>query len=138
MSQTVLCPYLHFNGEAQDALNFYQSVFGGETQVVRFGDFPAMPVAEEMKNDIMHSQLKASGMTLMLSDATPLGELQAGKNFSVSVSGEDTETLTKYFEGLSAGGTITEPLRMQQWGANFGMLVDKFGISWMVNITPAA
>ena len=134
MSQTTLNPYLHFNGNAEEALNFYKSVLGGETEITRFSDFPGMPVAEELKNDVMHAVLKSNAMQLMLSDATPLGDVVVGTNFSVTLSGDDAAALTDYFNGLSEGGEVTTPLSTHPWGATFGMLIDKFGVHWMVNI----
>jgi PhnB protein len=130
-----LNPYLQFNGEAEDALNFYKSIFGGEADITRFSDFPGMPVADDQKNQLMHAVLKTKELQLMLSDATPTGGVAHGENISLSLSGDDEATLTQYFKGLCEGGTVTDELSAKQWGDVFGMVTDKFGINWMVNIT---
>ena len=131
-----LNPYLHFNGgKAEVALNFYKDVFGGELEISRYGDNPGMPAGEEaMKNLVMHGVVKTSDLQLMISDTGPMGDVVVGSNMSLSLSGDDEAKLTKYFEALSAGGNVTKPLSKESWGDSFGMLDDKFGISWLVNI----
>jgi len=131
----LLNPYLNFNGNAEEALNFYHSIFGGEVRITRFSDFPGMPVADDQKNQIMHSVIEAPHLQLMVSDATHAGGVEPGTNIRLSLSGVDEATLTKYFEGLSEGGTITDELSAKGWGDTFGMVTDKFGIHWMVNIS---
>lgn len=130
--KTTLNPYLHFNGNCEEAMNFYKSVFGGELDLKRFGDMP-MPGNDVDPNKIMHSGLKADGFSFMASDGGK-GEMNTD-NFSISLNGEDGETLRKYFDGLSEGGKVTMPVEKHPWGAEFGMLKDQFGIDWMVNIT---
>jgi PhnB protein len=130
-----LNPYLHFNGNAEEALNFYKTVFGGDVKISRYGDFEGMPVEEVHKNQVMHGVLEADNVLLMASDSGPMGEGTPGDNFSLSFSGDDSDTLTRYFEALGEGGKITQPLATQVWGDTFGMLTDKFGISWFVNIS---
>jgi PhnB protein len=137
----VLNPYLSFNGNAEEALNFYKGVFGGEVEISRFSDFPPnpdMPMDEAARQKVMHSVLKADGLQLMLSDAMRGSGVKVGDNISISLSGDDKDALTKYFEGLSQGGNVTQPLETHPWGDTFGMLVDKYGINWLVNITAAA
>lgn len=136
MATVKLNPYINYNGDAEAALNFYHDVLGGELAISRFNDFASaeMPVAEEHKNLVMHGALIAEGFQLFAADATPMGGTNAGDNISISLSGDDTAMLTKYFEGLSAGGTVQEPLAEAPWGDTFGMFTDKFGIHWMVNI----
>lgn len=133
----LLNPYLHFNdGKAEEALNFYKTVFNGELSLSRYGDNPGMPAVEEsIKNLVMHGVVKTDDLLLMASDTGPMGDVVIGSNISISLSGDDEVKLTRYFEGLSAGGTVTKPLSKEAWGDMFGMLEDKFGISWLVNIT---
>ena len=134
MASTILNPYIHFSGNAEEALNFYKSIFDGELTVLKFSDFPNMPVKDDQKNQVMHGYLTmGGGMNLMASDS--MGELKKGENISISISGDDEATLTKYFEGLSESGNITEPLGKHPWGDTFGMVIDKFGIKWLVNIS---
>ncbi|AJT42171.1 VOC family protein [Psychromicrobium lacuslunae] len=136
---TRLNPYISFNGKAKEAMEFYQSVLGGELTSSTFGEFQA-PVEPAELDLIMHSQLETpSGFTLMASD-TPahMGELKEGNNFSVSLSGDDDAELRGYWDKLTEGGTVSMPLEKAPWGDSFGMLTDKFGIDWLVNITGAA
>jgi PhnB protein len=128
-----LNPYINFGSNARQAMEFYREVFGGNLTMNTFGEFGAPDASEADK--IMHSQLETdSGFTLMASD-TPAGmQRNAGDNISISLSGDDADTLRGYWEKLSDGGTVTMPLEKQMWGDEFGMCVDRFGIPWMVNI----
>ena len=129
-----LNPYLNLNGTARQALEFYQGVFGGELNIMTFGDMGAADASDAGK--IMHGQLETSaGYTLMVADVPSHMEYQAPAGFSVSLSGDDSDALRGYFEQLSAGGTVTMPLQKQVWGDEFGMCVDQFGISWLANIS---
>ena len=133
----VLNPYLNFTDKAEEVLNFYQSVLGGEVEMSRFGDMAdslPSPLAEEHKNLLMHGVLKNDYLQIMVADSAPMGPSEVGGNIHLSLSGDDEAALTKYYEGLSAGGQIAEPLAKAPWGDTFGMFVDKFGIKWMVNI----
>jgi PhnB protein len=131
---TLLNPYLNFRTEAREAMTFYQSVFGGELNASTFGDYQMSEEPGE-KDKIMHAQLQApNGIVLMGAD-TPAGmEFRSGGNVAVSLSGEDDAELRGYWEKLSEGATITLPLENAPWGDAFGMLTDRFGISWLVNI----
>ncbi len=132
-----LNPYLNFSGNAREALEFYEGVFGGTATLSTYGEFgdPAAPEAGK----VMHGQLETgSGFTLMAADNPPGMERDAGNNISVSLSGDDVDELRGYWAKLSDGGTVTVPLEKQMWGDEFGMCVDRFGIPWLVNIsTPA-
>jgi PhnB protein len=133
-----LNPYLSFSDTARQAMEFYRGVFGGELAVSTFGEAGGAEGPDADK--IMHAQLETpAGYTLMASD-TPAGmDRSVGSNVSISLSGDDADALRGYFAGLSAGGAVTMPLEKQVWGDEFGMCVDPFGISWMVNISqPAA
>lgn len=132
----ILNPYLTFDGTAREAMTFYQSVLGGELAVSTFGEFgdADAPYA----NQIMHAQLETpSGFTLMASDLPPGMPGPATGGFAVSLSGAEDDELRGYWDGLSDGATVTVPLEKQMWGAEFGQLVDRYGVSWMVNIGPA-
>ena len=130
--------YLNFNGNTEEAFNFYKSVFGGEfITVQRFKDTPEagrIPASEQEK--IMHIALPiGKGNTLMATDALEsMGHpLTVGNNFYLSISAESEKEADKFFKALSAGGKVTVPLAKAFWGAYFGMFTDKFGIQWMVN-----
>ena len=128
-----LNPYLSFRDNAREAMTFYESVFGGELTVSTFADLHASADPNE-QDKIMHSQLEApDGLVLMAAD-TPEGmEYRPQAGVSVSLSGDDEARLRGYWERLSEGGTVTMPFEEAPWGATFGMCVDRFGTSWMVN-----
>ena len=131
-----LNPYLNFNGNARQALEFYASVFGGKPAFSTFADFGAKDSPDADR--IMHGMLETdAGYTIMAADVTSDMEYHAPAGFSVSVSGDDADALRGYFEKLAAGGTATMPMQKQVWGDEFGMCVDRYGVSWLVDITQA-
>lgn len=126
-------PYLQFDGNARDAMEFYQSVFGGELDINTFGEFGDSD--EPGADGIMHSQLETpAGFVLMASDTPPGMPFAPGTNFAVSLSGDDAEQLRAHFAKLADEGQVMVPLQKQMWGDEFGMCADRFGIPWMVNI----
>jgi PhnB protein len=132
-----LNPYLNFNGNAEEAFNFYKSVFGGEfATVMRFDQMPGdqKPASDEA-NKIMHIALPVGkGNMLMASDvAQAYPQAVAGTNYSISITADSEEEARKLFDGLSQGGNVTVPLDKAFWGSLFGMLTDKFGIQWMMS-----
>ena len=132
--QTKLNPYLSFKDNTREAMQFYQSVFGGKLQMNTFKDFGASQDSNE-DNLIMHSQLEAeNGITIMASDTPSRMEYRTGTNMSMSLSGDNEAELTVYYEKLSAGGQVSMPLEKAIWGDSFGMFTDKFGVPWLVNI----
>lgn len=135
---TRLNPYLRFRDTAREAMTFYHSVFGGELTVSTFGEMQASDDPAE-QDKVMHAMLVSDqGLTLMGSD-TPNGmDYTPGKNYSVSLSGDAEAELRGYWDRLSAGGTVTLPLEQAPWGDSFGMCVDRFGVSWMINIAATA
>lgn len=139
---SILNPYLNFRGDAREALEFYRSVFGGDLTVSSFADFGMTDVPESERDQVMHGQLEtAAGFTLMASDVPSHMEYAPGANsFSVSLSGkaEDDAELRGYWLKLGEGAVIQEELATAPWGAAFGMLRDRFGVNWLVNIAAAA
>lgn len=132
--QSKLNPYIGFQNTAREAMEFYKTVFGGELTFSTFGE-GGMPTDPADADKIMHAMLVAdNGITLMGSDAPSHVEPDTGSNISISLSGDNEAELTGYYEKLSAGGTVQEPLTKAPWGDTFGMLTDKFGTAWMVNI----
>jgi PhnB protein len=128
-----LNPYLNFNGTARQAMEFYQSVLGGDLVTNTFADFGAKDSPDADR--IMHAQLETpDGYCLMASDITSDMEPRPISGFSVSLSGDD-EKLRDYFGQLAADGTLVMPLEKQAWGDEFGMCIDRFGVSWLVNIS---
>ncbi|MEP7205069.1 MAG: VOC family protein [Candidatus Saccharibacteria bacterium] len=131
-----LNPYVSFKNNARQAMEFYQSVFGGTLDIQTFKDQHAS-VDPRQDNLVMHAMLTgASGITFMGSDAPMNGEYTAGNNFSMSLSGDNEGELRAYFGKLSDQGTISAPLEKALWGDVFGMCVDRYGITWLVNIFP--
>lgn len=129
-----LNPYLSFRDNAREAMEFYQGVFDGKLTTSTFKEFHAsQDPAEDDK--IMHAQLEIpGGLVLMASDTPNAMEYTPGNNISISLSGDDEAELRGYYEKLKEGGTETMPLGKAPWGAVFGMLIDRFGITWLVNI----
>ena len=134
--------YLTFNGNCEEAFNFYRSVFGGEFPYIgRFKDMPpgddGMKMPPDHENRIMHVSLPISKETMLMGSDTG-GEWGAGytqgNNFTISVSTDNKEEADKIFNGLSAGGKVIMPLSKTFWSEHFGMLADKFGINWMVSV----
>ena len=132
-------PYLTFNGNCEEAFNFYKSVFGGEFPYLgRFKEMPPMegkPVPPAEGEKIMHVSLPIGGSILMGSDSSEAfgSATVIGNNFSISINADSQAEADKLFNGLSAGGKVTMPMNKTFWGAYFGMFTDKFGINWMVN-----
>jgi PhnB protein len=128
-----LVPYLHFNGEAEEVLNFYKDVFNGEVIALnRYADSP-MQVNEDWKNKIIHSRIKFGDNIIMISDSHN-GQLASKEgNIQLSVEVDDEKKIEELFNKLAEGGKVTMPLAKQFWGATFGMLQDKFGVNWMFN-----
>ena len=130
---TVLNPYLSFKDNARPAMEFYKSALGGKLTMSTFGE-GGMSSDPAEKNRIMHARLDASnGMVLMASD-TPASMGPPTANGSISLSGDDERALRGYWQKLGAGANVIMPLEKAPWGDTFGMLKDKFGVTWMVNI----
>ncbi len=131
---TQLNPYLSFRNNAREAMEFYKSVFGGQLVMNTFKEYHASQDPSE-DNKIMHAELKANnGMTFMAADTPNRMEYKPGTNYSMSISGNDEKELKDYFQKLSSGGKISMPMEKAPWGDQFGMVTDKYGVNWMVNI----
>lgn len=132
--------YLTFNGNCEEAFNFYKSVFGGDfTYVGRFNEMPPQegqpPMSEEDGNKIMHITLPISAETCVMGSDTGgewASNFQVGNNFSISVSADSKADADRFFNSLSEGGQVSMPMADTFWGSYFGMLVDQFGVAWMV------
>ncbi len=131
----MLSPYLNFNGNCAEAMTFYQSVLGGKLDMQKFGDAPGMQVPEAQKNNVIHVTLTNDYLTFMASDGRPEQPVMFGDSVHMSLGGNDEAMLTKVFNALSTGGKVDMPLAKQFWGDTFGMVTDRFGIHWMVNIS---
>lgn len=137
---TTVNVYLNFDGQCEEAFEFYKSVFGGEFSYI--GRFNEMPQDENNKlseadgNKIMHVSLPISAETNLFGSDTVGAwspKLVQGNNYSISINASSKDEADRLFNGLSAGGKVTMPLENTFWGAYFGMFTDKYGINWMVN-----
>ena len=133
-------PHINFNGNAEEAFNFYKSVFGGEfATLVRLKDLPNLEhISENDANKIMHIALPIGKNILMANDVPEsMGRVNENENRSkISISAESKEEADKLFNGLSVGGKVEVPIDDSPWGSYFGMFRDKFGIEWMVDFDP--
>ncbi len=133
--QSNLNPYLNFRDNAREAMEFYKTVFGGKLEMQTFKEYHASQDPSE-DNKIMHAVLTADNSIVFMASDTPNSmEYRTGTNMSMSLSGDNEAELRGYYEKLSAGGTIGMPLEKAPWGDIFGMFTDKFGVSWLVNIS---
>lgn len=126
-------PYIVFNGQANEAFEFYQQVFGGEvTGSMTFEQFPGeMP--ESHRSKIMHSCFESGSLRLMASDQFPGAPETSGNLVQILVDADSDEQTEEFFSKLSEGGTVTMPIAKQFWGAMFGSVTDKFGVNWMLH-----
>jgi PhnB protein len=136
-------PYINFNGNAEEAFNFYKSVFGGEFgKIVRFKDIESaeFPVPENEADKIMRIVLPIGGNTLIANDVpASMGPVNENENRSkIAISAETKEEADKLFQGLSEGGTVEMPMDQSPWGTYFAMFRDKYGIEWTVEFDPKA
>ncbi len=129
-----LTPYLNFAGQTAAAMKFYQSILGGELTMQTFAE-SGIPVTSKDKDKIIHADLKNGALSFMASDGTKDKPVHMGDNIHMSIVGTDEPLLTKYFNSLADGGKVDMPLAKQFWGDTFGMLTDKFGVHWMLNIS---
>ena len=134
MGNIVLNAYLFFAGDCREAMEFYKDVFGGTLKVQTYDEVPGQP--EAMEGKVIHASLMEGDVDLMASDSPITGNLGTGK-ISLSLSGTDENKLRNVFDRLSEGGRVNSPLKKEFWGDTFGMLKDKFGVDWMVNISAA-
>ena len=131
-----LNPYLTFDGNAREAMEFYQSVFGGDLKVNTFGEFGNPDPA--LADRVMHAMLTTDkGYLLMASDTAPGMPYTPGNTMTCSLSGDPGEGLEEVWEKLSEGGTVNLPFEKQMWGDLFGQCVDRFGVPWMVDVVAA-
>ncbi len=128
-----LNPYLNFDGNAREAMEYYKDVFGGDLTISTFGEFGYQDTPGA--DGVMHALLETpSGFTIMASDTPPSVSRTVGDTITISLSGDDGDELRGYWQKLSDGGQVSMPLEKQVWGDEFGAVTDRFGVNWMVNI----
>ena len=125
-------PYLNFDGNTREAMQFYARVLGADLQIQSFADV-GMVDKPEMKDRIMHASLKKSDVVIMASDTMPGMTFVQGNNVWININCESDEEIERFFKALGEGGTVMMPLADQFWGAKFGMLKDRYSIHWMFN-----
>ena len=130
-----LNPYLFFPGNAEEAINFYQLVFGGQVEIFRVGDVDQNAPAER-RNLVINAQLTGGDITLRASDRDD-SSTEPQTRVELSLIGTDEARLSTLFDSLSEGGIVRAKLERQFWGDIFGMVTDKYGIGWQVNIGQA-
>lgn len=129
-----ITPYLNFHGNAAEALLFYKKAFGGEVLFQQtYGDAQLPDTAEEMKDYILHAHFQSGELNIMVSDTSVNDDLISGTQTHLSLDFDSAEKLDNCFNALSEDAKITMALQDTFWGARFGMLTDKFGVSWMFN-----
>jgi len=128
-----IIPYLSFNGNAAEALDFYSKALDGEVVFKQTYGETKMESPEGYKDKVMHASFKAEDLNFLVSDAMPGQTVKAGDNLALSLNFNDIESINKTFAALSEGGKITMELQDTFWGAKFGMLTDKYGFNWMFN-----
>jgi PhnB protein len=128
-----LNPYLNFDGNAREAMEFYKTCLGAKLGIMTFGDSPMQsPPGSEKR--VMHARLTKGSLTLMASDTMPGMPFQQGTNFSLTIECETPQEVDTLFAALSAGGKVTMPVQETFWASRFGMLTDKFGVNWMLDL----
>lgn len=133
-----LNPYLSFKDNAREAMEFYRSVFGGKLDISTFKETPGAGDPSE-GDKVMHAMLETpNGLVIMASDTPNRMEYREGSSISISLSGDDDAELRDYYEKLKQGGAETMPMAKAPWGDVFGMVRDRYGIDWLVNISQAA
>ena len=132
--QSKLNPYINFKDNAREAMDFYKTVFGGKLDINTFGDYHMSDDPSEA-DKVMHSVLEAdNGITFMAADTPNSLTYEPGKTITMALNGDNDDELSAYYEKLAAGGKVIVPLNNAPWGDKFGMVVDKFGVQWLVNV----
>ena len=129
---TTISPYVNFDGNCEEAVQFWADAIGAQTQIMRMGESP-MPVADNAKDRVMHAAIRKDGFLLLASDCMPGQPLVRGNSVSLCVNCDDENEQDRVWSKLAVGGQVTMPLSQQFFG-RFGMLTDKFGIQWMLNL----
>jgi PhnB protein len=126
-------PYLNFDGTCAEAMAFYQSVFGGKLDVMRFKDVPEMPCPPEAGERVMHAHLDANGHSLMASDTMPGQPYNGMTGFGVALAFDTVAEAHRVFDALAVGGQVGMPMEKTFWVEIFGMVTDRFGTPWLIN-----
>ena len=130
---STLIPYLNFEGNCSEAMNFYKECLGGELMIQKVSQTPmASQMPPEMQDFVMHARLEKGNIMIMASDAKDK-DMTRGDMLSLMIQCDTEEEINTYFSKLSEGGTVNMPLAKQFWGATYGQITDKFGVLWVFN-----
>lgn len=133
--KNVTQPYLHFKDNCRDAMQFYKELFGGELEMMKISESPAKDeFPERVQNNVLHSSLKNGEFLLMASDMCGMGELKQGNSVELNLNCSSEEEINHLYIELSKDGQIIDDLKEQFWGALFAMVVDRFGVRWMLSL----
>ncbi len=137
---TDFVPYLYFEGNCEEALNFYSKVFDGQVNIQERYNNPAMQAPKEYHDKVLHASLEFEGYRILAADVFPDDKSTKKGNWHValSITTQNAETGKNIFEQLAKGGQVMQPFQKQFWGAWHGSLTDRYGISWMVNCIQTA
>lgn len=131
---TQIVPYLYFDGNCREAMEFYRTSLGGELTIQALRDTPAADqFPPEVADKIMHAELKKNNTILLMASDLLRGTLQSGNHIELMLNCSSEAELRTFFDALSKGGKVNQPVRTEFWGAVFGQLTDKFGMQWMLN-----
>ncbi|MCB6608342.1 VOC family protein [[Clostridium] symbiosum] len=133
---TIQC-YINFQGNCRQAVDFYSRVFDTPAQIMTYGEMPhspEFPVSDELKNQVLHASITLDGNELMFSDVPPEMPFCPGNNITLTLNGEDPDTLTQWFQKLSENGKVEMPLEATFWSELYGSVVDQFGVGWQINL----
>lgn len=134
-----LQPYLHFDENCKDAMEFYQELFGGDLEIMPIAESPAKDqFPEPIHHQVLHANLKNGDFNLMASDMCGMGKLNRGNGFQFNLDCASEEEIRSLYQKLSEGGKVLDELKEQFWGALFGMVEDKFGVRWMLSLEKIA
>lgn len=128
--------YLNFDGNCLEAVEFYAGIFKAEPQVMRFGDMPPddeFPITDEIRDLVMHAEIKVKGSSVMFSDVPPGMPFAAGNNISLFLRSSDLDEIKSIFDQLKEGGHVMMELQETFWSKCYGYVEDKFGIGWQLN-----
>ncbi|HSI74628.1 MAG TPA: VOC family protein [Lunatimonas sp.] len=132
--ETPIQPYLHFQDNCKEAMEFYQNLFGGNLEMMQIGQSPSKEeFPEDLHKQIMHASLSNGDFNIMASDMCGQGELKRGNSVQLNLNCTTEEEIRELYQKLSQNGKIIEELKEQFWGALFAMVIDKFGVRWMLS-----
>lgn len=128
-----IVPYLLFNGNCEEALRFYEGIFGGQATIMRYSEAQGMPYPEGWDDKVLHAELAIEGHPVYFSDTVDPAAAGGGKNPELTLEPDSEAQQTAWFDGLAEGGTVLSPLKDEFWGARFGQVADRFGFNWSLN-----